>query len=158
MAVVHMIHGFLGAGKTTYARHLETETGALRLSHDEWMSRLYGDDPPVDQFADFHARVSEQITDVWSECVARNVSVILDSGFWKRNERDQVRAAAKRLGAEVRLHALSCPEDVAWARIEARNTSLGGSLFISRSTFDLLKTRFERLGPDEQIWHRPEAQ
>lgn len=157
MAIVHMIHGFVGAGKTTYARQLESETAALRLSHDEWMSRLYGDDPPADQFADLYGRVAEQIAQVWSECVKRDVSVILDSGFWKRGERDQVRETAHRLGAEVRLHALSCSDEIAWERVQQRNKSLGGSLFINRNTFDLLKTRFEPLGPDEQIWTKLEA-
>lgn len=35
-----LIHGFLGAGKTTFAKRLEEEEKALRFTHDEWMSQL----------------------------------------------------------------------------------------------------------------------
>jgi predicted kinase len=54
MPTAHLIHGYVGAGKTTFARRLEQELPAIRFSHDEWMTRLYGDDPPVDQFPEFH--------------------------------------------------------------------------------------------------------
>ena len=50
MPTVHMIHGYLGAGKTTLALKMEQELPAIRFTHDEWMTRMYGDDPPVDQF------------------------------------------------------------------------------------------------------------
>jgi predicted kinase len=47
MPAAHLIHGFLGAGKTTFARELERNIPAIRFSHDEWMVRLYGIDPPI---------------------------------------------------------------------------------------------------------------
>jgi tRNA uridine 5-carbamoylmethylation protein Kti12 len=43
MATAHLIHGFLGAGKTTFARQLERELRAIRFSQDEWMANLNGD-------------------------------------------------------------------------------------------------------------------
>ena len=49
MPTVHMIHGYLGAGKTTLARRLEREAPAIRFTHDEWMARLYGIDPPAER-------------------------------------------------------------------------------------------------------------
>ena len=59
--------------------------------------------------------------------------------------RDQVTA----VGADFRLYELTCPEPQAWARIEARNRDLGGSLLITRNTFEVLKARFEPLAEDE---------
>jgi predicted kinase len=69
MPTAHLIHGYLGAGKTTFARQLERDIPAIRFSHDEWMTRLYGDDPPVEHFADFYQRVSEQMEEVWPRCL-----------------------------------------------------------------------------------------
>jgi predicted kinase len=59
MPTTHLIHGYVGAGKTTFARRLEQELPAIRFSHDEWMTRLYGDDPPVDQIPELQHRVSK---------------------------------------------------------------------------------------------------
>jgi predicted kinase len=58
MAKAHLIHGYLGAGKTTFARRLEQELRAIRFTHDEWMSRLYGDDPSADMFPEYAERIS----------------------------------------------------------------------------------------------------
>jgi predicted kinase len=144
-----MIHGYLGAGKTTFARRLEQSLPALRLTHDEWMLRLYGEDPPQAQFQALYDHVTEQINLVWPRCVALGLDVVLDLNFWSRAQRDQVRATAARLGAEVRLYRLSRPDDEAWARIERRNGCLTDSLFIARNTFEALKARFEPLDEDE---------
>ena len=80
MATAHLIHGFLGVGKTTLAQELEQTIPAIRFSHDEWMTRLYGDDPPVELFQEFCRRVSEQLEEVWSRCLELGVDVVLDIG------------------------------------------------------------------------------
>ena len=150
MATAHLIHGFLGAGKTTFARRLERGLPAIRFSHDEWMARLYGDDPPADQFPDLFRRVSEQIGELWPRCLELRLDVVLDFGFWSRRQRDETRAMASALGAGTRLYRLACTEEEAWRRIERRNLNLNGSLLISRNTFEVLKSRFEPLDDDEE--------
>jgi predicted kinase len=37
MPTVHMIAGLIGSGKSTFARRLERELPALRISLDEWI-------------------------------------------------------------------------------------------------------------------------
>jgi predicted kinase len=150
MATAHLIHGFLGVGKTTLARRLEQMIPAIRFSHDEWMTRLYGDDPPVEQFPEFCRRVSEQLEEVWPRCLELGVDVVLEFGWWTRRERDCVRAKIAAMGAEARLYRVACSEEESWRRIEKRNTALGGSLYIARNTFEILKLRFEPLGSDEE--------
>jgi predicted kinase len=149
MPTAHLIHGYIGAGKTTLARRLEQELRAIRFSHDEWMTRLYGDDPPVDQFPEFHQRVSKLIDTCWTRCIELGLDVVLDLGFWSRRQRDEIRSTAVALGAGTLLYRLECPEDEAWRRIEKRNLHLDGSLLIVRNTFDMLKGRFEPLEDDE---------
>ena len=149
MAVTHLIHGFLGVGKTTYARRLERERSAVRFTHDEWMARLYGVDSPADLFADRAARVSGRRAALWTRCRALGMDVVLDEGFWSRARRDRLRALVPQLGGEVRLYRLWCPDDVARDRIARRNLDLDGSLHISPATNDALRTRFEALGGGE---------
>jgi predicted kinase len=150
MATAHLIHGFLGVGKTTFARQLEERLPAIRFSHDEWMARLYGVDPPVEHFAEFYRRVWEQTENIWLRCLELGLNVVLDFGFWTRQERDAVRAKVAAIGGQARLYRLTCPEDEAWRRIERRNADLRGSLYIARPTFEMLKGRFEPLDDNEE--------
>jgi predicted kinase len=149
MPVVHLIHGFLGVGKTTFAKRLEKETGAVRFSPDERMTQLHGDDPPAEHFARFHAAILTQLNDEWPRAVQSGRNVILDYGFWTRAERDAARSIAQSLGAVIQLYAIDCPETTARQRIRLRNTDLRGSLFIADATYDLLRVRFEPLQDDE---------
>ena len=149
MPIAHLIHGYLGAGKTTFAQHLEGQTSAVRFTHDEWMSRLYGDDPPAARFAEYARRVSALMETVWTRCLVVGADVILDYGFWSRVERDRVRSVIAGLGAEHRLYRLACSDDMAWRRIAARNAARGPGLYIAPNTFHVLKARFEPLSVDE---------
>ena len=149
MATAHLIHGGVGAGKTTLAKRLEIEAGALRFTHDEWMSALYGADPPEPMFAEYYRRVAALMEPLWLRTLALGVDVVLDFGFWRRSDRDDVRAKVQAIGADVVLHELVCDRAEAWRRVERRNADLGGSLLITRDTFELLCERVEPLGADE---------
>jgi predicted kinase len=80
-ATVFLLHGYIGAGKTTLARRLEVEHAAIRFTHDEWMRSLYGDDPPETRFPDYVERVSGVMETVWTRCVALKMNVVLDLDF-----------------------------------------------------------------------------
>ncbi len=146
-----MIHGFLGTGKTTFARELvRTRTlPALRLTHDEWMLELYGEDPSPERFRIFFDRVSGRIEAVWTRCIVLGVDVVLDLNFWSREQRNAVRSIAARLAATTRLYRLSCPDEEALRRVERRNEALTDSLFIARDTFMGLRNWFQPLDDDE---------
>jgi predicted kinase len=150
MATAHLIHGFLGAGKTTLAKRLETELGAVRFSHDEWMARLYGEDPPAELFATHYPDVWDVMQGTWTRCLTLGLDVVMDLAYWTRAERESVRTLVAAAGAGHRLYELTCSEADAWKRIKARNNSLQGSLLITRNTFEVLKTRFESLDDDEE--------
>ena len=148
MPTLHAVHGFLGAGKTTLARRLEYELPALRLGSDEWMVRLYGPDPPEEVFRPAVKRVNGLIRELAGRALRLGLDVVLDDGFWTRAGRDELRAWAAGLGVGLRWYALELPQVEAWARIERRNAE-PGAMFISSETYELLRGRFQPLGPDE---------
>jgi predicted kinase len=121
MPTLHLICGLPCAGKTTLARQLETRRSALRLTPDEWIVRLYAKDisgPELDAVRD---PVESVLWDLASRVLALGVDVILDFGFWSRNEREEFRSRAFRLGARSELHFLNVPEDLLLARLAVRN-------------------------------------
>jgi predicted kinase len=144
-----LLHGFLGAGKTTFAKRLEVDQDAVRFTHDEWMSQLYGEDPPAELFQDYASRVSRVMEATWRSCLRLGTNVVLDSGFWARAERERIRAVVASHGATAVLYRLNCAEEVAWERIAVRNKQLAGNLNIVPNTFQVLKARFEPLDDDE---------
>ncbi len=146
-----MIYGYLGSGKTSYAKKLELETGAIRFSPDEWMTQLFGDDPEESTFAERSSKVEALMENLWVQVLAKGIDIVLDTGFWSRSSRDRAREKIESLRAIPRLYFIKTSEDTMWKRCESRNQNLNGSLYIARNTFEVLKTRFEPLGKDESF-------
>ena len=149
VATAHLLFGYLGSGKTTFAKRLEVEHKAVRFTPDEWMARLFGDDPPEDSFPEKAEAVLELLEPLWTRCLLLGLDVVLDYGFWRRKERDEVRAVVERLGASACLYRLQCPDEEARRRIAARNRAGDRSLYIAPATYDALRRRFEPLDVDE---------
>jgi predicted kinase len=97
--------------------------------------------------------VSALLKDLWPRLLERGVDVILDFGFWSRRSRDEARALARASGAETRLYAVVCDDDVALARCLARNAAGGWSFVIDEAALDALRAKFEPVAPDEA--HEP---
>jgi len=149
VGTVHLLHGYLCCGKTTFAKDLEERCGGVRLSLDEWLTRLSGDVVHLDE--ELFERAYALITELWPRLVARGVEVVLDFGFWRRAHRDEARALAEGLGAVARLYWVRCPDEVARARCRERNLRLAGDYLIDDEAFDRLRERFEPLQPDENF-------
>ena len=109
--------GLPGAGKTTLARRLADERGAVRLTKDEWLWALGS--TPWDEAA--NDRVEAELWRLAQDILRLGTSVVLDFGLWAREERDEMRLAARELGAGVELHFLDVPLAELWRRIEERN-------------------------------------
>jgi predicted kinase len=149
MATAHLLFGYLGSGKTTFAKRLEVEHGAVRFTPDEWMARLFGGDPPEQGFPEKAEAILELLEPLWTRCLSLGMDVVLDYGFWRRKERDEVRAVVEQLGASACLYRIECPHDEARRRIDARNQADDRSLYIAPATYDALWRRFEPLDVDE---------
>ena len=109
--------GLPGAGKTTLARQLAADRGALRLTTDEWLWAL-GSSP---WHAPTQEKVERQLWQLAQDTMQLGLSVILDFGLWARVERDVLRTVARDRGFGVELHYLEVPVNELWRRVEARN-------------------------------------
>ena len=150
MATIHLLCGKTGSGKTTFARRLE-QSGAMRFSVDEWMLRLFGPHMPRKEFDARVAICLELVLELAERLAELGVPVVIDAGFWRREDRLKVRARLEQKSVRTYLHYFDVPEDELWRRIERRNRELPkGTFEITREMFELFAGWFEPPGPDEE--------
>lgn len=146
--IVHLVCGFLGTGKTTYAKALAARESAIRFSIDELYLRLFTDGPTYALDQPALDRLLGVVNELWPQVVRAGIPVVLDFGFWRRALRDEVRKRASAVGANTQLHWLRCADELALARCLSRNGA-PDSFLISAAGFAELKGRFEPPAADE---------
>src|SRR3989338_9394821 len=97
----YVICGFIGAGKTTFARKLEKETGAIRVTKDEWIIKIFGNKITSDNtFAEYDKRITELAKNIAFKILKSGRDVIIDEGFWVKSQRDDIKKKILQVGAK----------------------------------------------------------
>jgi predicted kinase len=109
------------SGKTILARALEHQHSALRLTPDEWHIRLFGQDAEDPEHDGRHRLIEALQWDVATRALVLGIDVVLDFGFWAREEREDYRSRARQLGASSEVHFLDVPERELLRRLAQRN-------------------------------------
>ena len=117
------------SGKTTLARELELTHSALRLTPDEWQVRLFGQDAEAPEHDARHSAIEDLMGQLAHRALELGTSVILDYGFWAREEREDYRARAKVLGASSEVHYLDVPPAALLRRLAQRNAEPSQTAF-----------------------------
>jgi predicted kinase len=144
MATLFLICGLPGAGKTTLAKQLEQEKQALRLCPDEWIAPLLKDASDHAELDRLRSPVETLQWEVAKRVLSLGVNVILENGFWSREERSSYRLQAEALGAKVELRFLEVSRDELWARLSKRNATLPpGTFIVTQEQLDLWWSWFE---------------
>ena len=153
MPIAYVICGFIGAGKTTFARKLETETGAIRITKDEWVIRVFGNRIPSDKnFERYDANVTRLATDIALKILKAGKDVIIDEGFWVRSQRDDIRKKLSEVGAKPVLYYVECPVEKMRERVVTRSKIPPEDSFeISGEMFDRYLTHWQPPGEDEEF-------
>jgi predicted kinase len=149
--IVYLLCGFIGSGKTTFAKKLEERTGAVRITKDEWLIRLIGNDPTIDGYADYDSRMCGLSRDVAFQLAAKGIDVILDEGFWEKELRDEMRRRTEDIGAQAVLYFLDTPIETIRDRVAQRNMNLANDSFeISMDLLDGYLKYWQPPGDDEE--------
>lgn len=136
--------GLPGSGKTTTAKQLEQETGAVRLNTDEWMAAL-----GVDFFNEaFREKLQARLYEHGKTLLQLGHSIIVEDGHWSRAERDRQREDARQLGAILELHYFDLSFDELWHRLKGRN-DMG-----EYGTVPITKAQLQEYWP---MFQRPDA-
>ena len=145
-----MMVGLPGSGKTELAKKLEIERSALRLNIDEWHVPLFGQDANEPEHDARHTLIENLLWGIASRALALGMDVILDFGFWAREEREDYRLRANRLGAASEVIFLDVPGDELLRRLAVRNSQPSRTTFqISAEMMKPWIAFFQRPTPDE---------
>ena len=148
--IVYLICGFIGAGKTTFAKKLEEKTGAVRITKDEWSIRFIGNDPTIDGYAEWDTKIIELSRDVAFQLAEKGIDVIMDEGFWEKDTRAEMKRRIEAIGAKEVLYYLDTPIETIRERVVRRNNNLTKESFkISREMLDTYLMDWQPPGEDE---------
>jgi predicted kinase len=128
MATLYLMVGLPCSGKTTRAKELENELFALRLTPDEWHISLFGHDVYEPEHDKRHALIEDLLWQIAARALSLGTNVILDFGFWAKEERDDYRLRASRLGARSEIIFMDVDEDELMKRVRIRNENLTNSI------------------------------
>lgn len=150
MATLHLMVGLPCSGKTTLAKKLENELPALRLTPDEWQIPLFGQDANEPEHDDRHTIIETLLWELAKRALELEINVILDFGFWAKEEREDFRSRAKKLGARSEIHYLDVSEGELMRRLGERNSRPSQvSFIIGESAMKPWITFFQKPSPDE---------
>ena len=154
MATVHLIFGPVGAGKTTFGRAFAAQQRALFFCIDEWMAALFMMDAPAPLTLDWalprSQRCEQQIWSVAQQTLALGTDVVLELGFFTREQRTRMRDLAATAGVPVEAHVLEVPREVRRERVRARNRgSATLTVEVDDAMFDWAESYYEPLDAGE---------
>ena len=152
MPKVIMTCGKLCSGKTTYAKKLQKEGKAVILSVDEIMLAVFGQDAG-EKHDDYIAGIKKYLYQKTLEIIENGLDVILDWGFWTKEERAYARSFFGSNGIVNEFHYIEI-EDSEWKRrIEKRNRDVladnSDAYYVDEGLSEKFNAIFEKPDPSE---------
>ncbi|MBQ8845294.1 MAG: ATP-binding protein [Clostridia bacterium] len=137
-----LLCGKVGCGKTTIATFLKENHNFIHFSADDFMLKLFGEISDQTLFQTNLNKCKELIYGITKNLLSANCNVVLDFGFWTKNEREYVKNLFKNFN--VKIVYLKLERDENLKRISNRNSNLKeNEYFIDEATFDILSSKFE---------------
>ena len=145
MPKVIILCGKICSGKSTYVESLKKEINAVVLLCDNLMLILF-DEHLGEKHNDILKKCKNYIYDLAQQIIFVNINVILDFGFWFKEESTNIIEFFEFKGIETEIHYIKV-DKITWdAQIEKRNV-----LVKSEKINCYYKERFDRMfeEPDE---------
>jgi predicted kinase len=150
--VLILLCGLPGSGKTTTAKRLSRDRGAVRLCPDEWIAFLGGDffdDAMRERVEELQWRLARDIT-------LTGGAVIIESGHWLKSDRDTKRDWARGHDVGIELIVLDVPIEERWRRLSARNAAPGpASVPLTMEVLQSYEELFQMPNAEEQGLYDP---
>ena len=160
MGKVILICGKICSGKTYYAKLLKEKENAVILSTDEVTHDLT-DNAQGEGYDAFAKRVNGYLMKKAAELAAVGCNIILDWGFWTKENRREAEDYFSVRGIATQWHYIDIDDETWHRNIEARNArvlaGLGGSdFYVDDGLKNKVLSLFEVPGREEyQVHHLP---
>lgn len=152
--VLHFICGKIASGKTTLARKIANDTGAIFICEDEWLSKLYADD--IKSFEDYIKYTNRMKTLLYShvgQLLKKNISVVFDFAGNTPNHRKWVRSVFEFAEANHKLYVLDVSDAECKKRLAQRNVDKPEGLYWgvspTEADYDLITKYFSKPSVEE---------
>lgn len=120
MAKVILICGKICCGKSTYAEKLRNRYNAAVLSVDEIMLAIFGQ-YVGEKHDEYCENLQKYLFDKSLKLIETGINVILDWGFWQRDEREYAKKFYKERNIECEFHYIDVRDSVWRERLKKRN-------------------------------------
>ena len=123
MAKVILICGKICSGKSTYAKGLCRENHTVLLSVDEITLALFGQ-YCGDMHDTYVERTQNYLFDKSLELIEAGINVILDWGFWMKDERDYAKGFYNTRNIAYEFHYIDIGDETWKDRLKKRNSAV----------------------------------
>jgi len=153
MATLHFICGKAASGKTTLARKLAVEHGAVLFIEDEWVTMLEIERSIFDviEYARHTQRLRAVLAPLAVQILKLDTPIVFDFAGNTVKSRDWVRSIFEAAEADHLLHVISATDEGCKARLRQRNELKPEGLYygeVSEAVFDEVTRYF--VPPSEQ--------
>ena len=147
---LHLLCGKIAAGKSTLAAQLSARPGAILVSEDHWLARLYpGQQETLADYLRNSARLRDAIAPHLVALLRAGVSIVLDFPANTSASRQWMRSLFETAGSAHQLHYLDLPDEACKARLHGRNAAGRHEFTVDDATFDLFTSHFAPPAPEE---------
>jgi predicted kinase len=148
------LSGKAGAGKTTLARKIASETPAVLICEDEWLSRIADPITNLGEYVTAAAKIRSVLAPHVTELLRLGVSVVFDFGGNTVRDRNWVRSIFEQANTEHVLHYVRADDAICRARVQARNETQPEGLFfgtVTEAQVEEVNRYFSPPGADERF-------
>ncbi len=158
MGKVYLICGKICSGKTYYAKALKDKYNAVILSTDEVTYDLINNEQG-EFYNVFAQRVNNYLKKKAAEICKAGANVILDWGFWTKENRIDISEYLKSCDVSYEWHYIDADDDTWNRNIEERNKRIeegngGSDFYVDEGLLNKLLSMFEVPDKSEMdVWY-----
>ncbi|MBE5812877.1 MAG: ATP-binding protein [Clostridiales bacterium] len=158
MSKIIAICGKICSGKTYYANQIKQKENAVVLSCDELTKELFNNDLG-DKHDEMAIKIQNFLMKKSIELINIGCNVILDWGFWSREEREKTTIYYKEKNINIEWHYIDADLETWKHNIEERNQRIlngegGSDFYLDEGLMNKLISKWEEPDKSEiDIWY-----